>query len=91
MSESNLSKKDLKKRAIATYPVSRQKCVFDPLPPGEEEKAQNPFRTLSCKKTMHLTMLFHEKLFTVSKAFVFHHGRKLYIWPFLFKIDSFGK
>jgi len=29
--------------------------------------------------------------FTVSKAFVIHHGGKLYIWPFLIQIDTFGK
>ena len=32
LSESNLSKKDLKKCVFTTYTVSRQKCVFDPLP-----------------------------------------------------------
>ena len=37
LSESNLSKKDLKKRVFATYPVFQQKCVFDPLPHGGEE------------------------------------------------------
>ena len=28
---------------------------------------------------------------SVSKVFVFHHGRKLYIWPFLIQIATFGK
>jgi len=64
LSESNLSKKDLKKRVVATYTISRQKCVFDPLLHEEEEKAQNTFQTLSCKKTMHLTIPNHEKLFS---------------------------
>ena len=40
---------------------------------------------------MHLTIPFHEKLFTGSNDLVYYHGRKLYIWPFLFRIDTFGK
>ena len=28
---------------------------------------------------------------SVSKAIVFHHGGKLYIWPFLIQIDTFDK
>ena len=28
---------------------------------------------------------------SVSKAFVFHHGIKLYNWPFLIQINTFGK
>ena len=42
-------KQYLKRRVNATYPILRQKCVFDPWMHGEE-KVHNPFRTLSCKK-----------------------------------------
>ena len=28
---------------------------------------------------------------SVSKVFIFHHERKLYIWPFLIQITTFGK
>ena len=32
-----------------------------------------------------------KKNYSVSKAFVFHHVIKLYIWPFLIQIGTFGK
>ena len=97
MSESNLIclsqiwvKKHLEKRVFTIYTVSRQKCVIDPLLHKEDEKAHNPFHTLYCKKNA-FNYSISWKLFTVSKVFVVHHGGKLYIWPFLIQISTFGK